>query len=271
MTTYGKLRVVIHTNPVFYVLLLLVLAGSIILASTLGKAADLILQRDVTGQGTFRIVRSSILGDTNTHTFPLSRVQGMEVCQGGPTTVVESFREGRPVIFCSLVVVLRDSESVEVGSWEPYPFQHPLQVMAVRDSVNAFLESHVPGTLRARVGGFSGALTIAAFAFVFGLIHLRLLCIRKLTLAVRAEAAGASILTRLRRPGFQVAEKQVHYVPMGWVTAVKPGISGGILVEYSNGPEVRIPLPEMSERQRVKIRLFLEDIIMTHVRTAKRD
>jgi len=271
VTSYGKLRVVIHKNPAIYFLTVLVLAGSIALSVKLGKAAEIVVERDVTGHGTITITRSNLLGSTDTHTFELSRVQSIEICRGGPTTIVESVREHRGIIFCSLAVLLVDSAAVEVGSWEPYPFQNTAHVAAARDSLMSFIESRLPGTVRQRVGGFAGAMAVGLFAFFFLFIHLRLLCITRLDLSVRAEAAGASVLTRLRRPGFQVAEKQVHYVPMGWVTAVRCGQTGGILVEYSNGPEVRIPLPEMPERQRVKIRLFLEDIIMTHVRTAKKD
>jgi hypothetical protein len=269
VTAFGKLRIVVEIRPAFYVLALLVLAGSVGLASLLGKTADIVIERGVTGPGTITIVRSNLLGRTDTHTFDLSRVQSIEMCEGGPTSIIPSVREGKPVIFCSLVIVLRDSASVSVGSWEPYPFQDAVHVLAARDSLSRFAESRLPGRVEARIGGFTGAIAVAVFALFFGLVHLRLFFMTKLTITVRPEAAGASVMTRLRRPGFQPAQKQVHYVPMGWVTAVRTGRSSGVVVEYSNGPEVRIPLPPMSDRTLIRARLFLEDMMMTYVRTTK--
>ena len=43
MTSYGKLRVVIHKNPAIYFLTVLVLAGSIALSVKLGKAAEIVV------------------------------------------------------------------------------------------------------------------------------------------------------------------------------------------------------------------------------------
>jgi len=265
------MKVTISTRPFAAFAVLVVLTGSALLAQALGRRADMIAQRRQSEPGTLTVIQSYLLGRSDSLVLDLPSIEQIDVCQGGPTSVMPAIREGRAPLFCSIMIVVRDSGTIHVGTWEPYPFQDEAHVVAVRDTLASFIRSGASGTVRASVGGFGGALTAGALALALGLLLVRFFGVTTLRMAVRAEAAGVSVITRLRRPGFLSMETEVHYVPMGWVTAVQRGPSGGILVTYSNGPDVRILLPTMSESLRVRIRLFLEDIIMTHVRTMTRD
>jgi hypothetical protein len=269
VTAFGRMRLVIGIRPFFYFGVLVAFLGCALLAYRLGRKAELHLERNPGESGTLTVVRFDLLGRSDSMAIDFSRIEDFDICEDGPTSMVPAIREGRKSLFCSLMITLRDTLPVPVGAWMPFPFQQSSQLLALRDSLSGFVHSPGFGQINVTVGGFEGAMATAGLALGICLLLLRLFSITTLLISVRAEAAGASVVTRLKRPGFQPAETEVHYVPMGWVTSVRPGQSGGIVVEYSNGPEVRIPLPEMSDRLLVRVRLFLEDTIMTHVRTAR--
>jgi len=266
----GSLKLVLRLKPLFYLGMIPVLLLAAVLGNAVGREASFTAERGVDGSGLLTVIISRWIAGRDTVMIPLDDIAAVCIHSSSLDGVVPS-GSSLPVDFCDLAVQRWSGPPEVFETWNPYPVESMSGLRDRQGALEAFLAVSEPGLLTFKTGGRLLSHVVAIAMLLLGLLVLRTFFADLLSVEVRWEADGISVLLRRKLPGFRPRERWIEYIHDGIVTEVGHGPAGSLEIRYRSGPPATISLPYMQPRKLIRLRLMLERILMTKMNPLQDD